>query len=190
LFSKWAKETSKTNQPKPCVVALYDTNQECTFVGKHFDAALMVGWMVKLHGKDKVSSLREEPFPPDVSKDPLGAKIMDSLVDQWLADVKFQNGKTPEGNEREGWTDFDPNVSPFVIGSIGDNVLESDAKEERDPSEMSEAELLDMRREGLFQSLNEAMSRGDEDTANALLKRLNQLGGRVTGSEDGDNLSV
>jgi len=182
---EWAKETSRTNRPKPCVLALYDQEETCVYVGMHFDSALAVGHMVKKHGKAKVSALREEPFPPEVSSEPFGVEIMQGLVKSWLVDISGATGPLPVGNVEEKWADFDPNESPFIVGAIGDGSIDvDDVGTPKDVSEMSDGELLDMRREKLFISLNEAMKNGDEETAAGLMKRLNKLGGRVAEAEE------
>lgn len=190
MHHQWAKEVSKTNKPRPCVIALYDSANTCVYVGMHFDTALAVGHFVKKHGKETVAALREEPFPPEVSKEQFGVNIMKGLVQSWLTDVTASEGGTaPVGNVEASWSAFDPNESPFIVGAFGGGGGEDEEDQAvKDVSDMTEEELLDMRREGLFQSLNEAMAAGEEATAAGLMKRLNQLGGKVAeGNDDGDD---
>ena len=150
----WAKEVSRTNRPRPSVVALFDEDLACVHVGAHHDAALAVGHMVRKHGIKTVAALKEETFPPDVAEEPVGLQMMASLVQSWLAETS-QRGNTPVGNVAEGWADFDPSQSPFVIGAFGEAGEDPDAP--KPESEMTEEELVDMRRQNLYEAMNEAM---------------------------------
>jgi hypothetical protein len=115
---QWCKETSKTNRPRPSVLALYNEDLTCVYVGKSFDSALLVGHMVKKHGKAMVACLREEPFPPEVHSEPIAVKMMDGLVANWLAEIGGGSlGSVPAGNAEAGWADHDASVSPFLIGT-------------------------------------------------------------------------
>ena len=184
---QWAKETAKTNTPKPAVVALYDEDMKCTYVGKFVDSASAVGHLVKKHGKTVVAALRTEPFPPEVFEDDMGMRMMQGLVEGWLRDSTEDNGgSTPVGNTEDQWDSFDPTVSPFIVGALGYSEL--DAPEVIDEADMSDEQLLEARKEKMFKAMNEAMDKGEEKKALALMKKLNDLGqaGIETGTEFDD----
>ena len=144
---EWAKETSKTNRARPAVVAIYNEDLACVHVGMHMDSALAVGALVRKHGRSTVAALREEPFPPEVTQEPFGLKMMEGLVASWLEDVTSGQPEAPVGNTDESWAAFDAKVSPFLIGAFGDGIDEEERP--KDASEMTEEELLDMRRQVL-----------------------------------------
>ena len=115
---QWSKETSKTNRPRPSVLALFNEDLRCVYVGKAYDSALLVGHMVRKHGKATVACLREEPFPPEVESEPIGVKMMESLVASWLEEIAEARGEVPIGNSDASWADYDASVSPFLIGRL------------------------------------------------------------------------
>lgn len=115
---QWSKETSKTNRPRPSVLALFNDDLQCVYVGNAYDSALLVGHMVKKHGKATVACLREEPFPPEVESEPIGVKMMESLVASWLDEIAESRGDVPIGNSDKSWAEFDASVSPFLIGRL------------------------------------------------------------------------
>ena len=173
---QWAKETSRTKLELPAVVALYDVDSTCVYVGAVEDAPFAVASLAVKHGVENVTALRREEFPKEVYAEAEGRRMMDMLVDAWLREATEGNrGEVPIGNREEGWATYDKEANPFLAGVIGN--MPGAAGEAIAPKSPEEEALdkMQRRRESMKQRLDEAMKNGDEKLAMNLLSRLNDL---------------
>lgn len=170
----WAKETSRTKFERPAVVALFDRAETCVYVGAVDDAAFAVAALAAKHGTETIAKLKREDFPKDVYEDPMGRKMMDSLVKSWTAEATLQNrGDVPCGNLDAEWGKYDKNSNPFLAGVFG--ATESGDAGAPLTEEEVELDKMQRRRENMKRRLDEAIEARDESTATKLLTRLSNL---------------
>ena len=174
---QWAKETSRTKLELPAVVALYDVDSTCVYVGAVEDAPFAVASLAVKHGVANVTALRREEFPKEVYAEAEGRRMMDLLVAAWLGEATEANpgGLVPVGNREDGWATYDKDANPFLAGVIGTMPGASgEAVAPKSPEEEA-LDKMQRRRESMKQRLDEAMAKGDEKLAMNLLSRLNDL---------------
>ena len=183
---QWAKETSRTQRaPKCAVVALYDDQRACVYVGAFDDLALAVASLCIKHGRDVVNGLRQEEFPAEVFADDEGRRMMDGLVGAWVGEAtEDNNGVAPYGNAEAGWADFDKTANPFLAGYLG-------AEGEGIAALLTEEELaeekLQNRKENMKKQLDEAVLSGDETLARKLIRRIGKMDDGLEVPDDDDD---
>lgn len=173
---QWAKEKSRLDR-LPGVIALYDTDMRCSFVGVVDDASFATAALVKKHGVNVCCKLRVEEFPKETPDDDMGVTMMNSLAKSWLSQATDHNGgAVPVGNVEEGWCNYDRNKDPYLAGVFGANGMmleDSDNIVVQDID--SPDEKTQQRKERMKVQLDEAMARSDERAALEFMRRLNAL---------------
>mmetsp|Transcript_23457 Transcript_23457/g.70313 ORF Transcript_23457/g.70313 Transcript_23457/m.70313 type:complete len:231 (+) Transcript_23457:146-838(+) len=181
----WAKETSRTQRaPMHCVVALYDDQKTCVYVGAFGDSALAVAALCRKHGRGAVNGLRYEQFQVPLSEaDASDLKMRAFLEEAWLEEATQANGFAPVGNADGDWAAFDETSNPFLAGFLGAEGEGIAAL--LTPEELAE-EKLQQRRENMKKNLDDAVLAGDEALATKLLRRLQKLDDGEDDDEEDD----
>ena len=106
-----------------CVVALYDEDERCVYVGAFDDAALAVAALCRKHGRHVVGALRYEDFSGAAKANDAAEELemmQGFLVKGWLDQATEENGgAAPVGNADEAWAEFDSTANPFLAGILG-----------------------------------------------------------------------
>lgn len=186
---KWAQEMSRMRASMTAVVALFDAQEVCVYVGAFENAPFAVAALAQKHGQDVITSVRYEEFPADALENPEGLRLMRGLAARWLDEAEATLGVPLVGNSHPDWDDFDTSLNPFAAGYIGNYEEDSSSVESVEDQQEARRQL---KRESLKQRLDEAITMGNEAAAAALLSRISKLDDGAEDDEDDtfDPLSV